>query len=550
MRKAQWIATWLLGVLPAAAAVAVDPELPGMLGSPKIPANLQAGDAPQTAGYPAGFFPFIDGFGQYLHADWPGKTHQLQDMQRARAAEEADLATHPGAGDWDQFGGWRDGPTLRATGYFHPEKFAGKWWLVDPEGKLFWSHGIDGVGMAAATPIDGRETWFQDFPGREPQFHEFLGKAPWIIKASYRGQYPATFDFALANMKRKYGVDWPGITAVLAHRRLRSWGMNTLGNWSDPAIHDLGKTPYVEAIHFPAKAIEGSEGTWGKFRDVFDPDFRAQLRQRMRQETLPGQSANDPWCIGYFVDNELSWGDDVSLALAVLRSPATQAAKAVFLADLLAHYGSIAALNSVWDSHYATWEALRDSCVAPDPERADADLRAFNRRIVETYFQTVREVVKQAAPHQLYLGCRFAGFSCTQAVAAAVRYCDVLSANVYYTRPDVHPLTAQADMPILIGEFHFGALDRGLFHPGLAPVANQAQRAVAYVAYVTEALANANIVGTHWFLYRDEPATGRVLDGENCQIGFLDVCDAPYLELVDACRRIGYEMYQVRAGSK
>ena len=36
----------------------------------------------------------------------------------------------------------------------------------------------------------------------------------------------------------------------------------------------------------------------------------------------------------------------------------------------------------------------------------------------------------------------------------------------------------------MIGEFHFGALDRGMFHTGLVPVENQAARAQAYKDYV------------------------------------------------------------------
>ncbi len=39
----------------------------------------------------------------------------------------------------------------------------------------------------------------------------------------------------------------------------------------------------------------------------------------------------------------MSWGDEVSLALAALQSPPDQAAKQAFVADLKAKYGDIAA---------------------------------------------------------------------------------------------------------------------------------------------------------------------------------------------------------------
>ena len=83
------------------------------------------------------FFPFIDELGQFIHSDWPGKMHSLEELEAARRSEEKDLAEHPGPADRDQYGGWTGGPKLEATGIFRVEKREGKWWLVDPEGRLF-----------------------------------------------------------------------------------------------------------------------------------------------------------------------------------------------------------------------------------------------------------------------------------------------------------------------------------------------------------------------------------------------------------------------------
>jgi hypothetical protein len=102
------------------------------------------------------------------------------------------------------------------------------------------------------------------------------------------------------------------------------------------------------------------------------------------------------------------------------------------------------------------------------------------------------------------------------------------------------------DKPVVIGEFHFGALDRGKFHATLRPVADQAARGAAYEKYVRSALENPLVVGTHWHQFGDQSTTGRD-DGENFQNGFLDVCDTPYTETIDACRRVGYDLYQIRA---
>ena len=98
---------------------------------------------------------------------------------------------------------------------------------------------------------------------------------------------------------------------------------------------------------------------------------------------------------------------------------------------------------------------------------------------------------------------------------------------------------------MIVGEFHFGALDRGMFHTGLVPTENQEERAKAYKNYVNGGLRNPQIVGTHWFQYGDQATTGRG-DGENYQIGFLDIADTPYPETIQACREVGYSMYEYR----
>ncbi len=83
-------------------------------------------------------------------------------------------------------------------------------------------------------------------------------------------------------------------------------------------------------------------------------------------------------------------------------------------------------------------------------------------------------------------------------------------------------------------------------------VLDQADRAAAYKEYVTSVLKHPSFVGCHWFQYRDEATTGRPLDGENYQCGFIDVADTPYPETISACRDIGYQMYEIRlsAGRK
>jgi len=528
-------ATALVVFIPA-------PEKDHLLTIDNIRASGTSGLDPSVLPEPDRLFPLIDRFGQYLHKDWPGKTHSEDDLDRQREEEEADLAGHPGPGDWNQYGGWAAGPQLEATGFFRPEKVRGRWWLVDPSGRLFWSHGADCVRPGAYTPITDRRHWFAALPEPDSPFARFYNQASWAPHGYYEGKRYETYDFSAANLLRKYGPQWKQRFAEVSHRRLRSWGMNTVANWSDPEIYLKRRTPYVVSVHASSKPLEGSSGYWGKFPDVFDPDFRASLEKRMAEER--GRSAGDPWCIGYFVGNELSWGDEISLAVATLVSPPEQAAKQALVADLKAKYGEIRKLNEAWGRSCASWDALLESRQEPDKSKAHADLAAFYTRSAEQYFRVCREAVKGVAPENLYLGCRFAWVN-DRAVLAASKYCDVVSFNRYrYTVADFS-LPEGVDKPAIIGEFHFGALDRGMFHPGLCEVPDQNARGEAYRSYVLGALDNPWLVGTHWFQYGDQATTGRG-DGENYQIGLVDVCDTPYRETIEAVREVGRRMYARR----
>ncbi|MHC4721031.1 MAG: hypothetical protein ACYSYT_11250, partial [Planctomycetota bacterium] len=185
------------------------------------------------------FFPFIDEFGQYKQKDWPGKTDSVKELKEAQQEEAADLAKHPGPEDWDKYGGWSSGPKLEATGHFRVEKYKGKWWLVDPEGRLFWSHGITCVRSHNATPISDREHYYAKLPEEDSALGKFYGTSSRAAHGYYkeRGRPYKTYDFSHANLLQKYGGDWEKRFGDITHRRLWSWGVNTIANWSDPDIY-------------------------------------------------------------------------------------------------------------------------------------------------------------------------------------------------------------------------------------------------------------------------------------------------------------------------
>ena len=495
---------------------------------------------------PETFFPFIDEYGQYRHADWPGKTHALGDLAVRRAEEEKDLTGNPGPGDWDQYGGWKSGPQLKATGHFYVTKHEGKWWFVDPEGRLFFSQGMNCVNhREGATGIDGREKWYVQLPAEDSLLGKFYGRSARGPTTQGGRTSPRTYNMLQENLLKKYGEDWGQVFGEMSHRRLRSWGINTIANWSDAGVYLQRRTAYTADVR-PESPRLGTGTATGTPRDVFDPAFREGLKKAMEEQKKT--TANDPWCIGYFVENEVQWGmDDAALGLATLAAPETQPAKRKLMAELKARYETVEKFNAAWGTTVASWEEAEKLTAPPDVAKAREDLVAFSKEFIETYFRTVREAIKETAPQKLYLGCRFAmaRFS-PMVLEAAARHCDVMTFNVYRRGVEGLWVPMSADVPMMIGEFHFGALDRGLFHTGLVPTEDQAERAASYKSYVEGALRDPRFVGCHWFKYVDQPLTGRPSDGECYQIGFLDIADTPYPEIIGAAREVGGSMYSNR----
>ena len=493
------------------------------------------------------FFPFIDQYGQYKYNEWENKIHSDEELQKAREAEEADLAKYTGPTDRNKYGGWANGPRHEATGRFYFKKVDGQWWFIDPEGCLWWSHGAVRVTPSSGlTPLDDRREFFENLPSEGSEFEQFYYTHDALLKPYYTVRnIKETYDFSSSNCYRKYGKDYKNVYAELAHRRLQSWGLNTIANSSDKDICLMSKTPYIERLEVRGQIIEGSGGTWWRFVDPWDPSFKQSVINQLKARE---KELKDPYLVGLFVDNELKWGDEWFLAATIAKNPSTLKAKHELIKHYKAKYnGCIKALNTAWGTSFASWDALLKN-EQDLPEQSHADLVEFNDQIIHKYFRNCREVFNEYAPGVLYLGCRFSN-SNKKAIVIGAQYCDAISHNFYRFTLDDYTQPEGIDKPLIIGEFHFGTRDRGPFHHSLIEVDSQEERGKAYEAYVRSALEHPNIVGTHWHQFADQATTGR-FDGENFNVGFTDICDTPYKEMVEALRNVGYEMYNIRANAK
>jgi hypothetical protein len=484
----------------------------------------------------------VDRFGQYTRATWPEKISSTTDLQERGRREDRLrrkwLATLPPR---DRFGGILQGPAFKATGFFRTERANSRWRLVTPEGHAFFSLAVDVVSPdIGATVITGREFMFTGLPGKDEPLARHFGTR----------HGAATFNFYAANLQRKLGPDYLAAWRRAAIARLRAWGFNTIGNWSEPQLIASAGMPYVLPIDIWGDFAQIGDGAnpRNNMPDVFDPKFAAAVDRIIGNATSAHKA--DPYLIGYFVDNELPWrigrNDDprlrYALAINTLRLGADSPAKRAFVQLVAEKYRRADALARSWGVAIPSWEALTAlrltlPAAALTRPTVESDLSAFTADYAEVYFRLVATALHHGDPNHLYLGSRFQT-STPEAVEVCARYCDIVSFNIYKREVSDEaraPFRGLAK-PVIIGEFQFGTADRGLFWPGLYNVAAEEERGPAYARYLRSALANPDIVGCHWFQYVDEPLTGRALDGENGHVGFVSVADAPYAGFVAAAR--------------
>jgi hypothetical protein len=495
------------------------------------------------------FFPFIDRYGQYIHSNWPGKIRSDEDFNQRRDEEARERAEWSGPKDWNEYGGWAAGPQLEATGSFRVTKHEGKWWLVDPTGRLFWSNGPTGVGFGGdLTPVTDRENWFRDMPAQDdPQWGSFYRKGRGATYMYYKEREWTGYDVARANLVHKYGPDYENIVSNVSHERLRSWGFNTMANWSDSRIYLQHRTPYTVAIHYDAPLIHY------RMQDIYHPDWEKNVRNRMMREKET--TANDPFNIGYFVDNERWWGwrpRAAAIGEETLKNPPERHAKIKFVALLKAKYETIEKLNEAWGSTHESWDALLAYTKAPDMknEKVMQDCGDFGMMFAERYFTIVKDAVKQAAPNKLYLGARFHGHIDKAVVALAGKYCDVISYNIYDNPPNgrINQYN-DLDLPMMSTEWGVGSDPTQTPFRGEKLDIDPTERSRLIEQYMRAAIRHPNMVGAHFFQYRDQPISGRP-DGEATLRGFVNIVDTPNFELVQTNRRIGYSLYETRANAK
>lgn len=383
-------------------------------------------------------------------------------------------------------------------------------WLVTPEGRRFYSKGVNIVCGWKRTPKSD------------------LGQA------YYWGNHHDQQD------------EW----RQSASERLAQWGFNTLGGWSDDSpLLGLPLTVDLELGRTP-------EYHW------FDP-FAPHMQEKVLAyaEKLTAPFRDHPNFMGYFTDNEVGWWNSALFKWYLKAQPENHTKQAL--------------LNLIVERYDGKWDLLLKDWVPGEDIKGFEDLRkpgaamklrpggegirlvnAFMALCAGHYYETMAGALRRVHPEALIMGDRLPLYYHQDAILAMGSHVDVISTNYNVDVPDgwVAPyffegLQRLTDKPVLITEYFFAANENRSGNrnetarnehpkPGhLMTVETQAQRAWGALNATLNFARFPNVVGAHWFQYADEPFGGRE-DGEDYNMGLVDIHDRPYEKLIEGFKNI------------
>jgi len=401
--------------------------------------------------------------------------------------------------------------TGEASGYYHVEQRQGVWWFMTPDGKPFYSMGVNVVDMGASR---------ESYDAASPQYAAFQ-------------YYPSAEAWAHATL-----------------RRLRSWNFNTLGGWSDTVPAKDGM-PYTVVLHLAGQG----RVPWS---DIFSEDLSRVFDEVTKEKVAP--LVNDKNLLGYFSDNELGWWDDTILEY-YLKQPQANATRKVLMRLLRKHYGNdFARLLSDFETTDAkNFDELdrRAALTLRPGGRGMEVVDEFTFLVAERYYKLAHDAIRRYDKHHLILGDRYQNYVPRVVARAAIPFLDVISTNYSADWADgrisefyLKSLYQATHKPILITEFYQSATENRSGNRNSSahfPVeATQRERARSFRNNASALASLPFVVGAHWFQYSDEPTNGRA-DGENYNFGLVDINDRPYEELTAMARSLSTESLHQRA---
>lgn len=394
-------------------------------------------------------------------------------------------------------------------------------WLVTPEGKRVFSKGVN--------LVDG---WKETEKTREK------------VAFFWGNHYPSI-------------TDW----RRTALERLKAWGFNTLGGWSDPSS-ELG--------HYLTVDLELGRNAEFHWFDPFDPAMERKVEEWAEKLTAPYRK--DPRLLGYFSDNEVGWWNSPLFQWFLKREWSNHTKRVLWQTLMDTYDGRWEELEKDWvpGEGIHSFQDLKKTGASMKLRPGGAGIRVVDRfmfLVAQRYYELMFRGIRKAHPGALVLGDRLPLYYHQDAIRAMGENIDVISTNYNVDVPDgwVAPyyfngLGILSRKPVLVTEFFFAAEENRSGNlnetarnahpkPGhLMTVATQAERARGAAVALRNMASFPNVVGAHWFQFYDEPLGGRE-DGEDYNMGLIDTRDRPYEEVTEMFTRMNPQLESIHGES-
>ena len=333
--------------------------------------------------------------------------------------------------------------------------------------------------------------------------------------------------------------------------RLQSIGFKGVGAWSNAILHQF-PVPMTQDLNISA---------WqkGDGQRIYSPQWATTADLAIRTQVVPLKGNRN--LVGYFLDNELDWGDAGAGPLLYFNDlPARDPNRQQVMSVVRSVWTTVANFNADWHTELKDWKEIDGWKTLPDnqPKAYGRLFSAWLSHLSSDYFRTTTALLRNYDPNHLILGVRFKGYAPLEVVRASRGYTDAQSLNYYVgdarLDSDMFKMMAnESGQPVMISEYSFHSLDGRSGNRNTvgfsAQVLDQQARADGYRLLTSRLARVPFVIGADWFQWSDEPPGGRYGDGEDVNFGMVDVDDHSYPLLTEAVHDITPQLNPLHAAS-
>lgn len=500
----------------------------------------------------------VDRYGQVIDGQWAKKITSNQQLKDSYTDEIKRLSQWPDPENVDDFGGRKTvGFSETPTGFWRVVRRKGVYWLITPQGNPCYYTGICGVPALRfpVTCTDGRENIFAELPPRTGLFAQ-----AWHVqkgKRENKNRSYNTLSWQATNLIRKFGQSWKRDSINLARHRLQKWGFTGIGKWGgfigagtgDPDMKAMTCVPVISWANAPMLTDEHP--------DIFDPKVQKLCEQAIAQQIKP--YLNNPYILGWSLTNErrgIIKSHQIVQILGMGKNIAAKRALVDYALDQL-YNGNLQKLAASWQIKVNRKDQLANIITMKLPKDDLHKLRLF---MADRYHAFIYATFKKLDPNHMYLSHWLVPgwWESEDDWLIPAKYCDIMGYDRYSDEliPDwLLKLMKQSDKPVLCGEYSFPSYNDGQRGHGQFKVSavNDADAGRKYAANLSTAASNPYCVGQLWFVYRDQPITGRdpaitgkVVQGECFGFGLVDVADQPKWDMLKPIRDANLKAMAIR----